>query len=47
MDPFDYLTNKEIRTSIINVRGVNPELMIPEEAARILIKQQIARLAIP
>lgn len=47
MDPFSCLTDKEIRTAIANARGVNPELMIPEEAVRILIKQQIPRLDSP
>ena len=47
MDPFTWLTEKEIRTAIANARGVNPELMIPEEAVRILIKQQIPRLDSP
>jgi len=47
IDPFKCLTDKEIRTAIANARGVNPELMIPEEAVRILIKQQIPRLESP
>ena len=47
MDPFSCLNDKEIRTAIANARGVNPELMIPEEAVRILIKQQIPRLDSP
>ena len=47
LNPFDCLKEKEIRTAIENARGFNPELMIPEEAVRILIKQQIPRLSSP
>ncbi len=47
IDPFDTLTDDDIRTAIKNSNGLNPSLFIPEAAFEILIKQQINRLLNP
>jgi len=47
IDPFDNLTDEDIRTAIKNSNGLNPSLFIPEAAFEILIKQQINRLLNP
>eukprot|EP01016_Furgasonia_blochmanni_P003880 TRINITY_DN1151_c0_g1_i1.p1 TRINITY_DN1151_c0_g1~~TRINITY_DN1151_c0_g1_i1.p1 ORF type:complete len:735 (+),score=207.31 TRINITY_DN1151_c0_g1_i1:68-2272(+) len=47
IDPFDVLTDEDIRTAIKNAKGLRPSLFIPEEAFDILIRQQISRLQEP
>ena len=47
IDPFDHLSDEDIRTAIKNSNGLNPSLFIPEAAFEILIKQQINRLLNP
>jgi len=47
IDPFDHLSDEDIRTAIKNSNGLNPSLFIPEAAFELLIKQQINRLLNP
>ena len=47
IDPFDNLSDDDIRTAIKNSNGLNPSLFIPEAAFEVLIKQQINRLLNP
>ena len=47
IDPYDTLTDDDIRTAIRNTNGLKPSLFIPESAFEVLIKQQINRLTKP
>lgn len=47
LDPFDELTDEDIRTAILNAKALNPSLFIPEAAFELLIRQQINRLLVP
>lgn len=47
IDPFDQLSDDDIRTAIKNSNGLRPSLFIPEVAFEVLVKQQIARLSHP
>ena len=47
MDPFDNLSDDDIRTAIKNAKGLRPNLFVPEAAFEILVKQQIARIQSP
>jgi replication fork clamp-binding protein CrfC len=47
IDPYDTLTDDDIRTAIKNTNGLKPSLFIPETAFEVLIKQQILRFTNP
>ena len=47
INPFDSLSDEDIRTAIKNSNGLKPSLFIPEAAFEVLIKQQIERFANP
>jgi dynamin 1-like protein len=47
MNPFDILTDDDIRTAIKNANGIRPSLFVPEGAFEILVRQQIKRLETP
>ncbi len=47
IDPFDSLTDEEIRTAICNANGTRPALFVPEISFDLLVKRQIARLEQP
>jgi replication fork clamp-binding protein CrfC len=47
IDPFDNLSDTEIRTAIRNATGPRPTLFLPEMAFEILVRKQIARLQLP
>eukprot|EP00499_Haloplacidia_sp_CaronLabIsolate_P010336 CAMPEP_0196770428 /NCGR_PEP_ID=MMETSP1104-20130614/1128_1 /TAXON_ID=33652 /ORGANISM="Cafeteria sp., Strain Caron Lab Isolate" /LENGTH=534 /DNA_ID=CAMNT_0042140541 /DNA_START=87 /DNA_END=1687 /DNA_ORIENTATION=+ len=47
IDPFDSLTDDEIRTAIRNATGPRASLFVPEISFEILVKRQIARLEQP
>lgn len=47
IDPFDHLSDDDIRTAIKNSNGLKPSLFIPEAAFEVLVKQQISRLGHP
>lgn len=47
IDPFDHLSDDDIRTAIKNSNGLRPSLFIPEAAFEVLVKQQISRLSHP
>jgi dynamin 1-like protein len=47
IDPFDALTDDDIKTAIRNASGLKPNLFVPEVAFEILSKQQIKRLESP
>ena len=47
IDPFDELSDDDIRTAIKNSNGLRPSLFIPEAAFEVLVKQQIGRLGHP
>lgn len=47
IDPFDNLSDDDIRTAIKNSNGLKPSLFIPEAAFEVLVKQQISRLGHP
>lgn len=47
INPFDVLTDEDIRTTIYNASGLKPSLFLPENAFELLVKQQIARLLDP
>jgi len=47
IDPFDQLSDDDIRTAIKNSNGLRPSLFIPEAAFEVLVKQQITRLCHP
>jgi len=47
VDPFDSLTDEDIKTAIRNASSLRPNLFIPEVAFEVLSKQQIQRLQSP
>jgi len=47
IDPFDILSDDDIRTAIKNSNGLRPSLFIPELAFEVLVKHQITRLQSP
>lgn len=47
IDPYDTLSDDDIRTAIKNTNGLKPSLFIPEHAFEVLIKQQIHRFTNP
>lgn len=47
IDPFEALTDEEIRTAIRNANGIRPALFVPEISFDLLVKRQIARLEQP
>lgn len=47
LNPYDCLTDDDIRTAILNAKGLKPNLFIPEKAFESLIKFQIGRLLDP
>lgn len=47
IDPFNCLSDEDIRTAIKNSNGLKPSLFIPEAAFEVLIKQQIERFSNP
>jgi dynamin 1-like protein len=47
IDPFDALSDDDVRTAIKNTNGLKPSLFIPESAFEVLIKQQIYRFTNP
>lgn len=47
IDPFDALSDEDIKTAIRNASGLKPNLFVPEVAFEILCKQQIKRLESP
>jgi dynamin 1-like protein len=47
IDPFDALSDSDIKTAIRNASGLKPNLFVPEVAFEILCKQQIKRLESP
>ena len=46
-DPFDGLTDEDIRTAIANANGTRPSLFVPEISFDLLVRKQIARLEQP
>jgi dynamin 1-like protein len=47
IDPFDALSDDDIKTAIRNTSGLRPNLFVPEVAFEVLSKQQIKRLESP
>jgi dynamin 1-like protein len=47
IDPFDQLSDEDIKTAIRNASGLRPNLLVPEAAFEILSKKQIKRLESP
>jgi len=47
IDPFDALSDDDIKTAIRNASSLRPNLFVPEAAFEILSKKQIARLESP
>ena len=47
MDPFDGITDNQIRTAIRNAGGTRDALFVPEGAFEMLAQSQIARLECP
>lgn len=47
MNPFDILSDDDIRTAIKNANGIRPSLFVPEGAFELLVRQQISRLQLP
>ena len=47
VQPFDGLTDEEIRTTICNANGTRPALFVPEVSFDILVRRQVARLEEP
>lgn len=44
IDPFEGLTDQDIRTAIYNANGTRPSLFVPEMSFDLLVRKQIARL---
>lgn len=42
-DPFDEITDNDIRVAIRNANGLNPSLLVSEAAFEILVKDQICK----
>ena len=47
LDPFDGLTDEDIRTAIANANGTRPSLFVPEISFDLLVRKQITRLEQP
>lgn len=47
INPFDGLTDQDIRTAIYNANGTRPSLFVPEMSFDLLVRRQIARLEQP
>ncbi|GMH57669.1 hypothetical protein TrST_g2335 [Triparma strigata] len=47
IDPFDGLTDEDIRTAICNANGPRPSLFVPEISFDLLVRRQISRLEQP
>jgi dynamin 1-like protein len=47
LDPFDGLSDEDIRTAIANANGTRPSLFVPEISFDLLVRKQIARLEQP
>ena len=47
IDPFDALTDDDLKTAIRNASSLKPNLFVPEAAFEVLSKQQINRLEAP
>tara|TARA_B110000971_G_C19675537_1_gene348655 strand:- start:110 stop:547 length:438 start_codon:yes stop_codon:yes gene_type:complete len=47
IDPFDGLSDNDIRTAICNANGPRPSLFVPEISFDLLVRRQIARLEQP
>ena len=47
IDPFDALTDDDLKTAIRNAACLKPNLFVPEAAFEVLSKQQINRLESP
>lgn len=47
MNPFEFLTDTDIRTAIRNANGLRKSLFLPELAFETLLKTQILRLKLP
>lgn len=47
IDPFDQLSDNDIRIAIKTSNGIRPSLFVPEGAFENLVKQQISRLLSP
>lgn len=44
IDPFEGLSDQDIRTAIYNANGTRPSLFVPEMSFDLLVRKQIARL---
>ena len=47
VDPFDALTDEDLKTAVRNASSLRPNLFVPEVAFEVLSKQQIQRLESP
>jgi dynamin 1-like protein len=47
VDPFDALSDEDLKTAIRNASSLRPNLFVPEVAFEVLSKQQIQRLESP
>ena len=47
VDPFDSLTDDDLKTALRNASSLRPNLFVPEIAFEVLSKQQITRLESP
>ena len=47
MNPFDGLTDDDIRTAICNANGTRQSLFVPEISFDLLVRRQITRLEQP
>ena len=47
LNPFEFLTDTDIRTAIRNANGLRKSLFLPEAAFETLLKSQILRLKLP
>mmetsp|Transcript_6777 Transcript_6777/g.12439 ORF Transcript_6777/g.12439 Transcript_6777/m.12439 type:complete len:420 (+) Transcript_6777:1-1260(+) len=47
IQPFDDLTDHQIRTAILNATATKPSLFVTEDSFQLLVKRQIARLKTP
>ena len=47
IDPFEALSDEDIKTAIRNASSLRPNLFVPEVAFEVLSKQQIHRLESP
>jgi dynamin 1-like protein len=47
LDPFEGLSDEDIRTAIANANGTRPSLFVPEISFDLLVRKQIARLDQP